>query len=151
MKRLTALLTALWLGMQTGFYAASLVLFNQLDKETAGHIAGILFNIANWVGLVAWILAWLMCRNSQPSWHDNGTNPAKRWIGLLLFLLALTQFFINPAIHALKVGQEHFLVTIFGGTFGAWHGTSYILYMIISVIGLGLCIHLLRFNSPEYR
>ncbi|UOP04456.2 DUF4149 domain-containing protein [Conchiformibius kuhniae] len=143
MKRLSALAVALWLGMQIGFYAASLVLFNQLDKTEAGRIAGILFHIANWTGLAAWSTAWLTCRHTLPLRHEKGRF-TRRWIALLLTLLAFAEWVVNPVIHALKHGQSHWLPNLLGGGFGAWHGTSYILYLIISLMGLGLGIRLLR-------
>lgn len=149
MKRLSAVWIALWLGMQIGFYAASLVLFNQLPKEDAGRIAGILFHIANLTGLAAWAAAWLACRPSVPSWGDGRYQGRgrRRLIVLMLALLATAEFVINPVIHALKHGQSHVLSNLIGGGFGAWHGTSYVLHLIISLLGLILAFLLLRLES----
>ena len=147
MKRFTALLISLWLGMQLGFFAASAVLFNQLDKADAGRIAGILFHIANLTGLLAWGAAFWVCRANRDwgsSFSEN--RPTRRWIALLLALLALSQFLLNPAIHALKTGESHFLVRLVGGSFGTWHGSSYMVSLLMSIIGLGLCIRLLRLD-----
>ncbi|RRD89351.1 DUF4149 domain-containing protein [Conchiformibius steedae] len=149
MKRLSALLIALWLGMQIGFLAASLVLFNQLLKEDAGRIAGILFHITNLMGLVTWAVAWLACRPSVPSWGDGRYQGRgrRRMMVLMLALLATAEFVINPVIHALKHGQSHVLSNLIGGGFGAWHGTSYILYLMISFLGLILAFLLLRLET----
>ena len=148
MKRLSALLISLWLGMQIGFFAASLVLFNQLDKTDAGRIAGILFQIANLTGLAAWCLVWVLCRGNNawgnPFWQQR--QPPRRWIALMIVLLAVSQFLLNPVIAALKSGQGHFLVSWFGGGFGIWHGMSYMLYLLIGIIGLGLAVRLLRLD-----
>lgn len=147
MKRLTALLISLWLGMHIGFFAASPVLFNQLDKADAGRIAGILFYIANWAGLAAWGLAWLVCRDHRGGWGNpflDRRKPPRRMMGAVWLLLALSQFALNPAIAALKAGQSHFLVNWFGGSFGSWHGASYIVYLITGLMGLVLCLRLLR-------
>ncbi|MDO5356406.1 MAG: DUF4149 domain-containing protein [Conchiformibius sp.] len=149
MKRLSALLISLWLGMQIGFFAASLVLFNQLDKTDAGRIAGILFQIANLTGLAAWCLVWLVCRGNgawgNPFWQER--QPPRRWIALMIVLLAVSQFLLNPVIAALKAGGRHFLTDWFGGTFGTWHGASYMLYLVISLLGLILSIRLLRLEA----
>lgn len=152
MKRLTALLISLWLGMHIGFLTASVVLFNQLEPNTklAGHLAGILFHIVNWTGLLAWTCALLACR-SQNAWGGNlfmpQRRPPRRAVSLMLALLVVNQFVLFPAIAALKAGKSHFLVNLFGGGFGAWHGVSYMVYLLMALLGLVLCIRLLRLQT----
>lgn len=151
MKRLTALLISLWLGMQIGFgYVVAPILFNVLEKEVAGKIAGMLFHISNGLGLLAWALAFLVCRNKSAysSWDDRPSGGhTRKWIVLLIALLATNEFLFAPVIAALKAGETHFLVTWFGGTFGKWHGTSSVLHLVEGLIGFGLCIKLLRLET----
>ena len=89
MNRLCALLTSLWLGMQVmAGYIAAPILFERLGKQEAGNIAGVLFSINNYFGLLAWIVAWLVVRsNRNRSLSDNG-KVAPKFIILLLLLTA---------------------------------------------------------------
>ena len=66
MNRLCALLTSLWLGMQVmAGYIAAPILFERLGKQEAGNIAGMLFSINNYFGLLAWTVAWLVVRSTE--------------------------------------------------------------------------------------
>lgn len=145
MKRLTALLISLWLGMQIGFgYVAAPILFNVLENAPAGKVAGMLFHVSNGLGLVAWTCAFFACRPTSYGWGNSSGGHTRKWIVLLIVLLAINEFLFAPVIAALKAGDTHFLVTWFGGSFGKWHGSSSVLHLVEGVIGLGLCIKLLR-------
>ena len=117
MNRLCALLTSLWLGMQVmAGYIAAPILFGQLGKQEAGNIAGVLFSINNYFGLLAWIVAWLVVRsNRNRSLSDNG-KVAPKFIILLLLLTASNQFLISPVIAAHKTGTENWLLSLLGGS-----------------------------------
>ena len=119
MNRLCALLTSLWLGMQVmAGYIAAPILFGQLGKQEAGNIAGVLFSINNYFGLLAWIVAWLVVRsNRNRSLSDNG-KVAPKFIILLLLLTASNQFLISPVIAAHKAGTANWLLSLLGGSFG---------------------------------
>lgn len=55
LAHLIVIIAALWLGMQImADYIAAPVLFSHLPKMQAGEIAGILFGILSWTGLVIW-------------------------------------------------------------------------------------------------
>lgn len=147
MNRLCALLTSLWLGMQVmAGYVAAPILFEQLGKQEAGNIAGVLFSINNYFGLLAWIVAWLVVRSERNrSLSDNG-KVAPKFIILLLLLTASNQFLISPVIAAHKTGTENWLLSLLGGSFGMWHGISSIIYLVCSVLGLGLLWRYLKFE-----
>lgn len=145
MKRLTALLISLWLGMQIGFgYVAAPILFNVLDNVSAGKVAGMLFHVSNGLGLLAWIFAFFSCKPNHYGWGNTGGGHTRKWIVLLIILLATNEFLFAPVIAALKTNQTHLLVTWLGGSFGKWHGISSVLHLVEGVLGLGLCIKLLR-------
>ena len=148
MNRLCALLTSLWLGMQVmAGYIAAPILFGQLGKQEAGNIAGVLFSINNYFGLLAWIVAWLVVRsNRNRSLSDNG-KVAPKFIILLLLLTASNQFLISPVIAAHKAGTSNWLLSLLGGSFGMWHGISSIIYLLCSVLGLGLLWRYLKFEN----
>ena len=101
MNRLCALLTGLWVGMQImAGYVAAPILFERLGKQEAGNIAGVLFSINNYFGLLAWAMAWLVVRsNRNRSFSNNGKVAPKFIILLLLLLTAANQFLMTPARH----------------------------------------------------
>ena len=148
MNRFCALLTSLWLGMQVmAGYVASPILFERLGKQEAGNIAGVLFSINNYFGLLAWIMACLVVRsNRNRSFSANG-KVAPKFIILLLILTASNQFLISPVIAAHKAGTENWLLSLLGGSFGMWHGIFSIIYLVCSVLGLGLLWRYLKFEN----
>lgn len=147
MNRLCALLTSLWLGMQVmAGYVAAPILFEQLGKQEAGNIAGILFSINNYFCLLAWTVAWLVVRSNQNRSLNNNGKVAPKFIILLLLLTASNQFLISPVIAAHKTGTENWLLSLLGGSFGMWHGISSIIYLVCSVLGLGLLWRYLKFE-----
>ena len=148
MNRLCALLTSLWLGMQVmAGYVAAPILFERLGKQVAGNIAGVLFSINNYFGLLAWIVAWLVVRSSQNRSLNNNDKVAPKFIILLLLLTASNQFLISPVIAAHKTGTANWLLSLLGGSFGMWHGISSIIYLVCSVLGLGLLWRYLKFEN----
>ena len=148
MNRLCALLTSLWLGMQVmAGYVAAPILFERLGKQEAGNIAGVLFSINNYFGLLAWIVAWRVVRSSQNRSLNNNDKVAPKFIILLLLLTASNQFLISPVIAAHKTGTANWLLSLLGGSFGMWHGISSIIYLVCSVLGLGLLWRYLKFEN----
>ena len=148
MNRLCALLTSLWLGMQVmAGYVAAPILFERLGKQEAGNIAGVLFSINNYFGLLAWTMAWLVVRSSQNRSLNNNGKAAPKFIILLLLLTASNQFLISPVIAAHKTGTANWLLSLLGGSFGMWHGISSIIYLVCSILGLGLLWRYLKFEN----
>lgn len=148
MNRLCALLTSLWLGMQImAGYVAAPILFERLGKQEAGNIAGVLFSINNYFGLLAWTMAWLVVRSNQNRSLNNNGKVAPKFIILLLLLTASNQFLISPVIAAHKTGTANWLLSLLGGSFGMWHGISSIIYLVCSVLGLGLLWRYLKFEN----
>lgn len=148
MNRLCALLTSLWLGMQVmAGYVAAPILFERLGKQEAGNIAGMLFSINNYFGLLAWTVAWLVVRSNRNRSFSDNCKAAPKFIILLLLLTASNQFLISPVIAAHKTGTANWLLSLLGGSFGMWHGISSIIYLVCSVLGLGLLWRYLKFEN----
>ena len=148
MNRLCTLLTSLWLGMQVmAGYVAAPILFERLGKQEAGNIAGVLFSINNYFGLLAWTMAWLVVRSNQNRSLNNNGKVAPKFIILLLLLTASNQFLISPVIAAHKTGTANWLLSLLGGSFGMWHGISSIIYLVCSLLGLGLLWRYLKFEN----
>lgn len=147
MKRLAALCVGIWLGVQVGFgYVVAPILFAQLDKQVAGQVAGQLFHVSHYLGLLVWGLAWLVLRRRSAWALGRGNQCLNRFILILLGLLAVSEFLITPTIAALKAGETTWLVNWFGGTFSVWHGVSSVFYLLQTLLGLGLVVKLLKLN-----
>ncbi|WP_049254114.1 DUF4149 domain-containing protein [Neisseria elongata] len=148
MNRLCALLTGLWLGMQImAGYVAAPILFERFGKQEAGNIAGVLFSINNYFGLLAWAMAWLVVRSNSNRLFSNNGKVAPKFIILLLLLTAANQFLMTPVIAAHKAGTENWLLSLLGGSFGMWHGISSVIYLVCSFLGLGLLLRYLKFEK----
>lgn len=151
MQRLSALLIGIWLGLHIGIgYIAAPTLFARLSslpdgRAIAGDIAGSLFHWVNYVGLVAWILVWWIAkREARLSYRK---TRAPMMATCVVVLTAINEFAFSPVIHALRQQHTHWLHNLIGGDRGMWHGISSIIYIIIGLIGLGLCIRLLRLDT----
>ncbi|PJO78624.1 DUF4149 domain-containing protein [Neisseria brasiliensis] len=137
MNKLVVALAGIWLGMQVmAGYVAAPVLFKSLPKLQAGAIAGELFNVVSYTGLVVWALVYFVgkrvaaVRNVQ---SINGKLIAVLWLGL-----AANQFLVTPVIEAHKTQTTNWLLSLTGGSFGMWHGISSLIYMICAILALVL-------------
>ena len=136
-QKLLALLMVFWLGMQwSAGYVVAPLLFQTLPKVTAGQLAGSLFHIVSYVGLFTCALLWLSLR--QQVRHRVWNLALGRVLLLLLLLLAVNEWVISPVIAAHKAQTSHWLLTLLGGSFGAWHGVSAAVYLLISLLGVWL-------------
>lgn len=143
MKKLAGVLAGAWLGLQLGVgYLVAPVLFQNLERMQAGALAGVLFTVTAYIGMFVWLLVYFTGRSEQKRAYTRAHTG--KWILLLLVLLAVNQFLITPVIEAHKTGTANWLLTLLGGSFGRWHGTSTIIYMVCSVLGLGLVFRLVK-------
>ena len=155
MRRLSALLISIWLGLHIGFGCiAAPTVFARLStlpngKTLAGSIAGTLFHSVNLFGIAAWLIIFFIARSdNQRTVYNKSRVPL--WTAILLFLLMVNEFLLTPVIVALRDNQSNWLHDIIGGRFGMWHGSSYILYFVTALIGFGLCVRLLRLDNSRY-
>lgn len=143
MKKLAGVLAAAWLGLQLGVgYLVAPVLFQNLERVKAGELAGVLFAVTAYIGLAVWLLVYFAGRQEAKRAH--GRSHTGKWIWLLLALLAVNQFLVTPVIEAHKTGTANWLLTLLGGSFGRWHGVSTVIYMVCSLLGLGLVFRLVK-------
>lgn len=127
------ILLALWVGAlwTVGFMVAP-VLFAELDRHTAGSIAGILFHYLNVAGLL--IGGFLLVRNRWAA--RSATAPALLLVLMLLSIL-INEFGFAPEIAALREagfaeGSEA------AQRFGLLHGAASVLYLINALFGATL-------------
>ena len=128
---------ALWVcGLWVAGYVVAPSLFATLDdRQLAGQLAGQVFRLMSYVGLVAGSLLLLsvlirVAGNCFREWRV--------WVLMsMLLLVAIGAFVIQPMMVELKAGgivpgSEQ------AATFGRMHGISSILFMITSLLGLSL-------------
>ena len=132
----------LWVGgMWAIGYLVAPVLFASLgDRQMAGMIAGKLFALIGWVGLVsaAYLAIFLIARCGGQVFRSGVF-----WLVLLMALLvAASQFGIQPLMAQLKAAAlpREVMESVMRDRFSAWHGISSILYLLQSLLGLWLVI-----------
>ncbi|MDH5436742.1 MAG: DUF4149 domain-containing protein [Gammaproteobacteria bacterium] len=133
------ILLTLWVGGMwiTGYMIAPL-LFQYLDKQTAGSIAGHIFTGMSYIGLVCGglLLAGMFFKNRQGllrNWRS--------WsLVAMLFLICIGEFVLQPMMAELKTqGLVEGSETI--KQFGLLHGIASVLFLINSIAGLALIIN----------
>ena len=129
-----------WVGslLSLGAIAAP-VLFSALDdKQLAGLLAGKMFTVGAWVGIVAGIYLLIYC------FARDGVRAFKTWffwLVLIMWLLTLAgQFGIQPILQNLKDQALPLSVmqSVFADRFSQWHGISRILWIIQALLGIVL-------------
>jgi len=133
---LERVLLALWIGAlwMVGFVVAP-VLFAELDRPTAGTIAGILFHYLNFAGLV--IGAFLLLRNRRAA-HSTVDAPGVLLV-LMLISILINEFGIAPEIAALR--EAGFAVGSAAATrFGQLHAAASVLYLSNALFGVTLLV-----------
>lgn len=134
------LLITLWVGSLWAVgYLAVPVLFKQLaDRQLAGMLAGEMFHLVGWIGLVCGgvLLIMALRRAHHGAWYRQRRVIV---IGLMLVLVAVGMFVLQPMMQELKQaglvpGSEA------AARFGALHGVSSVLYLITSLLGVWLVL-----------
>lgn len=137
---LASLLLVFWVGslLTLGAIAAP-ILFSALDdKQLAGLLAGKMFAVGAWVGMVAgtFLLLHRLIRDGRAA-----LKSLFFWLVLLMLLLTLAGHFgVQPILQNLKNQAFPLAVmqSVFADRFSQWHGISRILWIIQSVLGLAL-------------
>jgi len=130
------ILLTLWVGgMWIMGYVVVPVLFKMLDRQLAGNVAGQLFTIMSYIGLLCGILLLtsMLYRHGFANWLQ--------WRVLVLIamlvIVIIGQFVLQPMMVELKAGG---LTGEAAGQFGRLHGVSSILFMLNSLAGLVLVV-----------
>ena len=123
----------LWVGgLWVIGYLVAPTLFATLsnDRQTAGLLAGRLFESMGWVGLACavYLLLFVLLRG--------GTTALRRWnfwlLVLMLLLTAVSLFGVQPLLAQLKADAlpREVMESVLRNRFAAWHGVSSILYLV---------------------
>jgi len=130
------ILLTLWVGgMWTVGYIVAPTLFNMLEKTVAGNVAGQLFTIMSYVGLVCGSLLVVGTVSRL------GTQVMSHWVFwvlmVMLLLVLIGQFILQPMMAELKVSG---ITDLNRSEFGKLHGIASVLFLINSVLGLSLIV-----------
>jgi len=134
------LLLTVWVGgMWAVGYIVAPVLFHMLDRVQAGTVAGQLFSIMSYLGLVSGGLLLISLL------LDRGKGLLLQWRGpvlvVMLLVICVGQFILQPQMVALREAG------LSGNNYHAFmrlHGVSQILFLIASLGGLALVLFGLR-------
>ena len=133
---------AVWVGslLAIGFIAAP-VLFTQLaDRSLAGSLAGAMFNIMAWVGLVCgtYLILFVMFAKG---WR--AIQSGVFWIVLLMLGLTIAGHFgVQPILAQLQADAlpRRVMESAMRDRFTTWHGVSSVLYLVQSLFGIVLVL-----------
>lgn len=143
---LAALAVVLWVGSlwSIGYLAVPILFQVQPDRQLAGLLAGRMFEVAGYAGMVCgmYLLLYRWLQNATGFWQD---RPTRIIVAMLLITFAI-QFYIQPLMADLKSQAQPLEVmqSAFAGQFKTWHGVSSILYLLESLLGAALVIRTFR-------
>jgi hypothetical protein len=129
----------LWLGgLWTVGYLVAPVLFASLSRLQAGEIAGRLFSLIAWIGLV--VGAGLLFHGRRFFLAGRQRQWRLLLLGLMCVLAALQLFWFQPVIADIKAHLPPLRddVVTLGPEFARWHGISSAAYLLQSLAGLAL-------------
>lgn len=131
-----------WVGGLWGIgYIAAPVLFKTLpDKQLAGMLAGNMFALIAYVGMVCavYLLIHHLSRHGRAAFRQTVF-----WVVVIMLLLALAgQFGIQPVMAALKAQALPLDVmqSAYSSQFKMLHGVASVLYLVQSLLGILLVL-----------
>jgi hypothetical protein len=140
--KLAIIAITMWVGALWAIgYLAAPTLFSALaDKSMAGMLAGKMFTLVAYIGMVCGTFL-LIHRLAS-----NGSGALKQgffWAVLVMLLLVIGgQFGIQPILEGLKEQAlpKGVMESMFRDRFARWHGISSIVYLVQSLLGLVLVL-----------
>ncbi len=136
------ILLTFWVGgLWAVGYVAVPVLFNMIfDRFAAGGIAGRMFSIMSYIGLVCGtLLLASVVYQAGREWR----RVWQVWVLLaMLLLVAIGEFMLQPMMQALKAATPQGFIpgSSQAARFGMLHGISSTLFLATSLLGLALVI-----------
>lgn len=139
---LARIAVTLWVGgMWAIGYITAPVLFSSLaDKQLAGNLAGNMFTVMAYVGMVC---GFYLVLQRLAVFGGGAFKQAFFWVALVMLLLTLAGYFgIQPIMESLKeqAMPQAVMESIFRDRFARWHGISSIVYLVQSLLGLVLVL-----------
>ena len=141
LSRLNLIVITLWVGALWATGLSAYVLFDSLqDKQLAGSLAGKLFTVVSYIGMVSGF--YLLIQRLL----DYGTIALKQsffWAVFAMLLLVLAGHFgIQPILAQLKADAmpTDVMHSIFAERFGKWHGVASVAYLVECLLGFVLVL-----------
>ena len=141
-EALYRILLTLWIGglWAIGYLAAPMLFATLGDRQLAGLVAGKMFAVVAWIGLVAgaYLIVFQIAR-----YRGQFFKRAAFWIVLVMAGMAALQLFgIQPLMAQLKLEAlpREVMESVLRDRFATWHGISSVLYLMQSLLGLGLIL-----------
>lgn len=138
---INALLLTLWVGALWMTAITASVLFQTIaDRQLAGMVAGKLFTIVSYIGLVSGV--WLIIQRLA----SDGFSAFKQslfWVVFLMWVLVLIgEFGIQPLLAQLKASAlpNDVMQSVFASRFKTWHGIASIAYLVECLLGVWLVV-----------
>jgi hypothetical protein len=128
---------ALW---AIGYLAAPTLFMTLASKQTAGMLAGKMFTLVAYVGMVS---ALYLLIHRLARYGASALRQTFFWIVLVMLLLALAGHFgIQPVIAGLKAQAmpADVMQSMFADRFRTWHGIASIAYLLQSLLGIALVL-----------
>lgn len=141
-----AIAVTLWVGAlwSTGALVAPALFRMISDRMLAGNIAGHLFAATAFIGLVCGscllVVQWVQC----------GVGALRQpvfWLVVsMIVLVCVSQFGIQPVLAGLReqIYPEQVMRSAVANSFATWHMVAGILYLVESMLGLGLVTLVIR-------
>lgn len=138
--KLAFIAITLWVGALWAIgYLAAPVLFSALaDKSMAGMLAGKMFTIVAYIGMVC---GFYLLIHRLAGFGSGALTQGFFWATLMMLLLAIAGHFgIQPILESLKSQAlpKEVMESMFRDRFARWHGISSIVYLMQSLLGLVL-------------
>jgi len=144
--KLALISITLWVGglWAVGYVAAPVLFYHLLDRQLAGMLAGEMFTIVAYIGMVCGVYLLL---NRVMKFGGSALKQAFFWAGFVMLVLTLVGHFgIAVIIAKLKADALPLDVmhSVFADRFETWHGVASIAYAIQSLLGLVLVLKATR-------
>ena len=140
-SRLNLIVITLWVGALWATGLSAYVLFDSLqDKQLAGSLAGKLFTVVSYIGMVSGF--YLLIQRLL----NYGTGALKQsffWAVFVMLLLVLAGHFgIQRILAELKANAmpTDVMHSIFAERFGKWHGVASVAYLVECLLGFVLVL-----------
>ena len=135
---LYAVTLTLWVGglWAIGYLVAPTLFATLVDRQLAGMLAGKLFVLIGWVGVVCatYLLVFMLFRIGRAA-----LKRSVFWLVFLMLLMTVISLFgIQPLLAQMKAEAlpREVMESVLRDRFATWHGISSILYLMQSLIGL---------------
>ena len=141
LNKLSFIFTSLWVGGLWAMLMVTYVIFNMIPSSyIAGVIVSNLFFYLNFFGMITLILILGFGFHSE---KIKFFKKMQAWLALLLLLILSISFFgINPLLEALKLEAfpKEVMESVFADRFSAWHGIASVAYLIQCFLGIFLLL-----------